>query len=314
MVSRKSERLVNLVIALLATKRYLTKSEIFRTIEGYEGSNDSMERMFERDKDELRSLGIDIEVSSLDPLFDDEIGYRIRSENFVMNYSQLTPSEIAYMSLGAQVWKDAILSEVAQKALRKLIGLAKPADITEIPTFAPTVLNAPNFLSELVECISSRRPIEFTYIDGELNANKRNINVYSYFSLKGFWYFSGYDLAKSDIRTFRCDRVTGDIHLSKKTQCYDIPDDYVTDFNFQVLDQSQNAQLRIRHGRGTQLRSIATKIEHGEEFDLIDLSFASDDSLVPIILWHLDDVVVVNPDSLKQSVVASLRNLATSHG
>ena len=57
-MSRKSERLVNLVIALLATKRYLTKSEIFRTIEGYEGSSESMERMFERDKDELRALGI----------------------------------------------------------------------------------------------------------------------------------------------------------------------------------------------------------------------------------------------------------------
>ena len=79
-VSRKSERLVNLVIALLATKRNLTKSEIFRTIEGYEGSNESMERMFERDKDELRSLGVEIEVSGLDPLFDDEQGYRIRPE------------------------------------------------------------------------------------------------------------------------------------------------------------------------------------------------------------------------------------------
>ena len=48
-LSRKSERLVNLVIALLATKRNLTKSEIFRTIEGYDGSDEAMERMFERD-------------------------------------------------------------------------------------------------------------------------------------------------------------------------------------------------------------------------------------------------------------------------
>ena len=78
-VSRKSERLVNLTIALLATKRFLTKDEIFRSIEGYEGSPESKERMFERDKDDLRSLGIEIDVGGLDPLFNDEAGYRITS-------------------------------------------------------------------------------------------------------------------------------------------------------------------------------------------------------------------------------------------
>ena len=65
-VSRKIERLINLTIALLATKRYLTKSEIFRSVEGYEGSAETKERMFERDKDDLRSLGIEIEVGSFD--------------------------------------------------------------------------------------------------------------------------------------------------------------------------------------------------------------------------------------------------------
>ena len=77
-MSRKIERLINLTIALLATKRYLTKSEIFSSVEGYEGSAETKERMFERDKDDLRSLGIDIEVGSFDPLFNDEAGYRIK--------------------------------------------------------------------------------------------------------------------------------------------------------------------------------------------------------------------------------------------
>ena len=81
-VSRKIERLVNLTIALLATKRYLTKSEIFRTVEGYEGAADTKERMFERDKDDLRTLGIEIAVGSFDPLFNDEAGYRIKVENY----------------------------------------------------------------------------------------------------------------------------------------------------------------------------------------------------------------------------------------
>ena len=88
-MSRKNERLVNLTIALLATKRYLTKNEIFRNIEGYEGSAEAKERMFERDKDDLRKLGIQIEVGGLDPLFDDEAGYRIRPESYALSLREL---------------------------------------------------------------------------------------------------------------------------------------------------------------------------------------------------------------------------------
>ena len=62
MSDRKTERLINLTLALLATKRYLKKSEILSNVQGYEGSQEAKERMFERDKDDLRSLGLEIEV------------------------------------------------------------------------------------------------------------------------------------------------------------------------------------------------------------------------------------------------------------
>ena len=64
MASEKSERLVNLVIALLATKKYLTKNQIFSAVPGYEGTPDSKDRMFERDKEDLRAIGINIEMKS----------------------------------------------------------------------------------------------------------------------------------------------------------------------------------------------------------------------------------------------------------
>ena len=82
MSSAKTERLVNLTMALLASRRYLKKSEIFQKVAGYSGSNETKERMFERDKDDLRALGIEIEVASHDPLFEDEPGYRIKPEKF----------------------------------------------------------------------------------------------------------------------------------------------------------------------------------------------------------------------------------------
>jgi proteasome accessory factor B len=112
-VSRKSERLVNLTIALLATKRWITKSEIFGTIDGYDGEADAKERMFERDKEDLRNLGIDIEVGTFDPLFEDEAGYRIRSENYRLNFDLLTSREFSLISMAIQSWRGAVLGSSA---------------------------------------------------------------------------------------------------------------------------------------------------------------------------------------------------------
>jgi proteasome accessory factor B len=306
--------LVNLVIALLATKRYLTKSEIFRTIEGYEGSSESMERMFERDKDELRALGIEIEVSALDPLFEDEIGYRIRFENYVMDHSGFTTNEIAYMSLAAQVWKEEALSEIAQHAMRKLAGLASPIDISEIPAIAPVLINAPKFLNEIIDCISKRRTIEFVYLDSEMKAQSRQVNVYSYFSYKGNWYFSGLDVRKMEIRTFKCDRIVGDVSVSKGSKMYEIPKEYIPSTESQENAYELTAQLLVRKGRGSQLRNRASKIVTAEDFDAVDVPYSSENELLSLVLWHLDDVQVLAPSVLRDSVIKSLKNVVMVHG
>ena len=313
-MSRKSERLVNLVIALLATKRYLTKSEIFRTIEGYEGSSESMERMFERDKDELRALGIEIEVSALDPLFDDEIGYRIRFEDYVMDHSGFTTNEIAYMSLAAQVWKEEALSEIAQHAMRKLSGLASPIDISEIPAIAPVLINAPKFLNEIIDCISKRRTIEFVYLDSEMKTQSRQVNVYSYFSFKGSWYFSGLDVRKTEIRTFKCDRIVGDVSVSKGSKTYEIPEEYISTTQSEENAYELTAQLLVRKGRGSQLRNRASKIVIAEDFDAVDVPYSSENELLSLVLWHLDDVQVLAPSVLRDSVIKSLKNVVMVHG
>ena len=313
-MSRKSERLVNLVIALLATKRYLTKSEIFRTIEGYEGSSESMERMFERDKDELRALGIEIDVSALDPLFEDEIGYRIRFEDYVMDHSGFTANEIAYMSLAAQVWKEEALSEIAQHAMRKLAGLASPIDISEIPAIAPVLINAPKFLNEIIDCISKRRTIEFVYLDSEMKTQSRQVNVYSYFSYKGNWYFSGLDVRKMEIRTFKCDRIVGDVSVSKGSKMYEIPEEYIPSTESEENAYELTAQLLVRKGRGSQLRNRASKIVTAEDFDAVDVPYSSENELLSLVLWHLDDVQVLAPSALRDSVIKSLKNVVMNHG
>ena len=313
-MSRKSERLVNLVIALLATRRSLTKSEIFRTIEGYEGSEDSMERMFERDKDELRSLGIDIDVSVLDPLFEDEQGYRIKPDSFAMSPSVYSAVQVAYMSLAAQLWKDASLSEPSQRVLRKLSGIASSVNIADIPSIAPISINAPIFLVEIINAISEARSIDFLYIDSDLNVNKREVNVYSYFSNDGFWYFKGLDINKGQERTFRSDRVVGEINVSKNSRSYEVPIALSDKPIFEESSELLRASLRVRVGRGSQLRHKAISIVNEGDHDLIEIEYPFEKEIISMILWHLDDVEVLSPKPLRERVIQSLQHLVDSHG
>ena len=121
MTTRKTERILNLTICLLVSGRYLPKSRIREAVEGYHDLSDAaFERTFERDKDELRSLGVPIEVGSFDPLFDDEPGYRILPSEFELPPIDLDAEEAAVVGVAARVWQHASMAESTTSAMAKL--------------------------------------------------------------------------------------------------------------------------------------------------------------------------------------------------
>ena len=180
-MSRKTERLVNLTIALLATKRYITKSEIFRTVDGYEGTAESKERMFERDKDDLRNLGIEIEVGSFDPLFEDEAGYRIKPDSYQFQLGEVTSQEISLLSLAAEAWRGAALDGSALTALRKLHAIGIESDIESIPDLAPYANIRDKNLQVAISAITSRQKISFKYLSEELGVKVQIDNLHIVF-------------------------------------------------------------------------------------------------------------------------------------
>ena len=192
-MSRKIERLINLTIALLATKRYLTKSEIFRTVEGYEGSTETKERMFERDKDDLRTLGITIDVGSFDPLFSDEAGYRIKAENYQLDLGEITPTEISLLSLAADAWRGAAFADAAQSAILKLSSFGVPADPIDIPGLSPKLSNSSADLETVTKAIGTSDLLVFNYLSTELVPEERTITPFALSNKSGFWYVSGVD-------------------------------------------------------------------------------------------------------------------------
>ena len=310
-VSRKSERLVNLTIALLATKRYLTKSEIFRTVEGYEGSPEAMERMFERDKDDLRSLGIAIELGSFDPLFEDEAGYRITPSSYKLDLGELDGTDIALLSIAASAWTGAALERESTSALIKLASMGLDSDSEALSLLAPRINGTNENFTVITDAIIRRSEIEFEYVSSDLTKQQRRIAPYSLRGQSGSWYLVGQDLEKNSLRTFRLDRIVSEVSASKKSNTYVIPDE-IPDQGAEEVREF--ARIRIRKNRGHQLRSYATVLESDEEWDEVSLPIVDANWLLRTILWHRDDVVLLEPSSLRKQIVQSLKELRVLHG
>jgi proteasome accessory factor B len=101
MSKRRTERLLSIVVLLLSTRRYLTAEEIRRAVIGYPDQDEAFKRMFERDKEELRELGIPLEMRPVSPL-DDEQGYRIPRQDYELPEIHLTAGEAAVLGIAAR--------------------------------------------------------------------------------------------------------------------------------------------------------------------------------------------------------------------
>ena len=313
MVSRKSERLINLTIALLATKRFITKSEIFKTIEGYEGSSESKERMFERDKDDLRSLGIEIEVGSFDPLFNDEAGYRIKQERYQLDLGDITALEISLLSLAAQAWQGASLDDAAQRALVKLNSLGIAVDETNLPVSIPFLSDGGLDLPKITHAIAEHQILEFIYRNYDLSEENRRVVPIGLSTRSGYWYLTGVDQSIEEVRTFRFDRVIGSFTVKKGPKNFETPENFDSQNLFERVE-SFNAVVDVRRGKGTSLRALASSTKSIGEWDQLQIPILDVKSLSALILWHGDDVYVHSPVELQESIVTSLKEIVKTHG
>ena len=306
MSDRKTERLINLTLALLATRRYLKKSEILANVLGYEGTQEAKERMFERDKDDLRSLGIEIEVGDLDVFFEDEPGYRIPQKTYELNVPDLTGRELAILSIAANFWNDSILGPNAQSGIRKLQSLGIPATMDFEFRMKYLFENPTNLLEQLTKAITQRSRITFSYDSGSLKT--RNLEPYRIVFWNGYWYLIGMDLDRSAIRLFKLSRFTREISISKKKSEFEITEDFqVTDHlpkkDFEIV---QNAKIKIRKEAGILLRKRGNFIADDGEFDIYQINFENEAAFLREVIWHGTNVEVMEPIELKQSLLTLL--------
>ncbi len=316
-MSRKTERLVNLTIALLATKRYITKSEIFRTVDGYEGSDESKERMFERDKDDLRNLGIEIEVGTFDPLFEDESGYRIKPENYQFQLGEVNAQEITLLSLAAEAWRGASMGPSALSALNKLHAIGIESDTELLLDLAPAIINQDSNLAIAISAITSKTVLSFSYLNEDLQSQSRALEPYAVTSRYGHWYIFGNDLDRKASRLFRLDRVSGELNLQGKSGAFEIPTEVDVNSAFAKSSDLSTAVIFLRDGRGLNLRSrglqsVVTNAPVG--WEALKMEYRDRERFIEEILWYGNDVIVSEPADLRTEILKILRAGKATYG
>ncbi|MBE7324456.1 WYL domain-containing protein [Nocardioides sp. Y6] len=266
MSRRRSERLLNLLIMLLVQRRFVPKERI-REVLYPDAEGDAFDRMFDRDKEELRALGIPIEVGSLSTFHDDEVGYRIRPDDLALPEISLTAEEASVLTLAGKVWHHARLADTTATALRKLMP-ALPASEQPAPAVAEPVIGAeePSF-EAFWTAIQERRRVTFDYRkSGAADGSARRVEPWGLLRHSGRWYVVGQDLDLGEERIFRLSRVQGSCTLGRTPDAYRVPDDLdlrEVATRLQPRTETTRAQLLLRAGAGHALRQRGTTVAHG---------------------------------------------------
>jgi proteasome accessory factor B len=312
MSRRKTERLLSLVVCLLSARRYLTAAQIRDAVPGYPDSFDAFKRMFERDKDELRELGIPLETGVNGS--DEESGYRISRQAYELPEIRLEPDEAAVLGLAARVWRRAELAGAAEGALLKLRAAGIEAEDMSQPGIEPRLQTGEPAFGPLWEAVRDGRPVSFGYLAaGRSSPQQRMLEPWGVVNRRGHWYVVGQDLDRGEQRVFRLSRISGEVTFRGPAGSVTVPAGTDVRGAVRAWDTGspppQTCLLRIRAGAGHGLRrhALSTKSEAEPGWDLVETSFADIGWWSEHVASFGADVVVLEPADLRDAVIGRLK-------
>ncbi len=314
MSAAKSERLVNLVILLLVARNYTTKEQIRELMEPYRASSDeAFDRMFERDKDDLRALGIPLEVGFVDKFFEDEQGYRIKRDAFELPAIDFTADEVAVLGLAARVWRHAGLAAATSDALVKLKAAGLSFDREQLEHVQPTLAAEEPAFEAMWQATVHRLPVRFDYSrPGQRDATTRHLQPWGVVTAQGRWYVAGLDTDRGEPRMFRLSRIVSAVTSTGEPGSYTVPEN--TDLrslseSLTPREPDRSAVVLARTGAANGLRRRAevsapgvTGPDGAPEWDRLEVPYVSASDFAGELLGYADAVVVESPDELRAAV------------
>jgi predicted DNA-binding transcriptional regulator YafY len=232
----KFERLMNLVAFLLASPEPVPFATIRKTVVGYSdlAREDAVEKRFDRDKKELREIGIPVEYTSSDEQGRD--GYFIPLDEYFHHELDLKPEEatlLVVLANAARAGNDAINANLRSALLKMAIDSPLQEEVQEaiaqrhVHAFSRGKRDraALDNLAPLVAAVAERRGVTFRYRKPNgTAASARQVHPYGVGYREGEWYVVGLDLARDGLRQFKIVRIEGKVKLNRgKGPDFDVP-------------------------------------------------------------------------------------------
>ena len=299
------ERVTDLVLVLLDTRQPLTLDAIAHQVPGYPTEHSARRQAFERDKRLLRDEGIPVLTQPLPG--NEQYGYQIDRESFYLPDLDLEPDEqvalhlaVAGVHLGDPSGRDALLK----------LGAVGLGDVRPIASLVP-----PAALIELFEAVRTHATATFAY-----RAEQRRVAPVGLWFRFGHWYLVAWDLTRSAVRTFRVDRIEGEVVRGEAGDAV-VPDDVTVDVRAALPEEpwevegEDRVEMRVRVDALEARRvieevgedKVVRRLEDGS-VDL-ELGVSSFVSIRSWLLGLLDHVVITEPDAFRQELIAWLRTV-----
>jgi proteasome accessory factor B len=308
----RAERLVNLVLCLLSTRSYLTADRIRGIVPGYSDapSDEAFFRMFERDKAELRDLGVPLETGR-NSAFDATDGYRIARRDYELADIDLEPDEAAAVALAIRLWETPELTGAANGALLKLRAAGIDVDEVSSPTVEPKVRATEPAFAPLLAAVEAGQVVTFDYRRSPpSDVMTRTVEPWGVVSWRGRWYLVGQDRDRDAPRCFRLTRIVGDVSTVGRPGTVERPAginlmEYVVGGEKEPRPTTP-ARVWVAAGRAHGVRRQAELVGpltlDGQPGDEMTVELHFPESAAGWLAGHGEDVVVLEPELLRKAV------------
>lgn len=312
MATARAERLVNLVLCLLSTRQYLTAERIRHIVAGYADapSDEAFFRTFERDKAELRDLGIPLETGR-NSAFDSADGYRIARRDYELGDIDLEPDEAAAVALAVRLWDSPEFTSAAHGALLKLRAAGVDVDEHASAAVEPKVRTSEPAFGALHSAVQAGRVVEFDYRrPSSAEVLHRVVEPWGVVSWRGRWYVVGHDRDRQAPRCFRLSRIQGQVDAVGSSGVVHRPQE--VDLLRMVAGEQRDpppptaSRVWVADDRAHGVRRIGKAVERveldGEPGEVLELDVKYPESAASWLAGYGPDVAVLQPDTLRKAV------------
>lgn len=307
----RAERLMCLLFLIKAQgRRGITRAELREHLGDYAKctNDDAFERMLERDKADLRDMGVVLDVVQRDAYHEDQQAYVLGKGTHLNLPMHFDADELAVLSLAAEAWDRGTWSALAHGALRKLEVFT---DVYPIEPTARISLNTDLFVEPIRAAIRGRQAISFAYRrPGDVDAAERQVEPWGLLYRQGGWYCVGFDLDRRAPRVFRTSRISGVVVMAgEATQPVDADWPSIVR-NDAVAAAPTAATLLVLPNHGWTWRDAGQVVGQrecaGETYDVIDTALTERPDLVAALAGASPEVLVLEPAELRAQVIAHL--------